>query len=236
MTTAADAITVAAAQLGVHEDPAGSNEVAYNTWWVQQFGGQRAVAWCLRWCTWVLWHAGLQSVVAQGTRDFARRARAAGRLTRTPSVGAIVLMFAGHKPGTGHAGLVEKIINATTFQTLEGNTDEKGGRTGGKVMRKIRTLDALGADGGFVAPAYDTPAPAPAAAPQPAPSRPTLRRGSKGNHVVYLQKMLGAHLINPGPEDGDFGPRVQRAVLQFQRSKGLAADGVVGPKTWAALG
>jgi len=36
--------------------------------------------------------------------------------------------------------------------------------------------------------------------------------------------------------DGIYGPATKDAVIRFQRSKGLTADGVVGAQTWAALG
>jgi murein L,D-transpeptidase YcbB/YkuD len=36
--------------------------------------------------------------------------------------------------------------------------------------------------------------------------------------------------------DGIFGPVTKTAVEQFQKSAGLTVDGIVGPKTWAALG
>lgn len=35
--------------------------------------------------------------------------------------------------------------------------------------------------------------------------------------------------------DGAFGPNSEKAVKSFQSKAGLATDGVVGPKTWAAL-
>jgi Putative peptidoglycan binding domain len=59
---------------------------------------------------------------------------------------------------------------------------------------------------------------------------PTLRRGSKGRDVVTLQNRLGV-----SPADGSFGPATHAAVVTLQRAKGLTPDGVVGPKTWAAL-
>jgi peptidoglycan hydrolase-like protein with peptidoglycan-binding domain len=35
--------------------------------------------------------------------------------------------------------------------------------------------------------------------------------------------------------DGIFGPQTESAVEAFQESKGLAADGIVGPQTWPKL-
>lgn len=64
---------------------------------------------------------------------------------------------------------------------------------------------------------------------------PTLRKGSKGGYVKELQTILnynyGAHLV----VDGVFGSLTQIAVISFQKLKGLVADGIVGPKTWAEL-
>ncbi|KFE67970.1 peptidoglycan-binding domain-containing protein [Hyalangium minutum] len=66
--------------------------------------------------------------------------------------------------------------------------------------------------------------------------RPILKRGVCDPSVLVLQKMLATHGFDPGSKDGQFGPKTERTVMAFQRAKGLEADGVVGPKTWNALG
>ena len=65
---------------------------------------------------------------------------------------------------------------------------------------------------------------------------PTLRMGSRGASVVELQNLLLAHGFSPGPIDGIFGSQTQAAVMNFQRSRNLAIDGIVGVQTWTALG
>jgi len=65
---------------------------------------------------------------------------------------------------------------------------------------------------------------------------PVLKLGSEGPDVSTLQDRLRELGFNPGASDGDFGPATQAAVIAFQRSEGLLADGVVGPRTAAALG
>ena len=63
-----------------------------------------------------------------------------------------------------------------------------------------------------------------------------LKEGSSGDDVVRLQEHLKELNFSPGGVDGDFGPATEAAVLAFQRSRGLLADGIVGPRTARALG
>jgi len=78
-----------------------------------------------------------------------------------------------------------------------------------------------------------TPAPRPIPAVEPAGrKRPTLRRGDKGPLVEELQKKLG---FDAERADGDFGPKTEAAVREFQRVGSLIPDGIVGPRTWTAL-
>ena len=63
---------------------------------------------------------------------------------------------------------------------------------------------------------------------------PTLKAGSAGQDTKDLQTALnlrGAKLT----VDGIFGSGTNREVRNFQAAKGLSMDGIVGPKTWAAL-
>ena len=63
---------------------------------------------------------------------------------------------------------------------------------------------------------------------------PVVKNGHNGHPVQTLQYLLRArgHSVMV---DGVFGPRTETAVKAFQTSHGLAANGVVGPDTWAAL-
>ena len=61
-----------------------------------------------------------------------------------------------------------------------------------------------------------------------------LRPGARGHDVRVLQDLLTRDGY-PTPVDGRFGPSTRAAVLAFQRAAGLAASGVVGPVTVAAL-
>lgn len=63
-----------------------------------------------------------------------------------------------------------------------------------------------------------------------------LQLNSSGAEVSQLQEKLKALGFNPGKIDGDFGPGTEAAVVAFQRSEGLLADGIVGVKTLRALG
>src|SRR3954452_560928 len=53
--------------------------------------------------------------------------------------------------------------------------------------------------------------------------------------VRALQRPLRLAGQRPGAFDGRFGPRTEAAVIGFQRSAGIAVDGVAGPNTRATL-
>ncbi len=62
-----------------------------------------------------------------------------------------------------------------------------------------------------------------------------LREGDFGNDVAKLQTLLVKHGFYADDVDGSFGQQTRRAVVDFQRSKGVNADGVVRPELWSSL-
>jgi peptidoglycan hydrolase-like protein with peptidoglycan-binding domain len=64
---------------------------------------------------------------------------------------------------------------------------------------------------------------------------PVIRKGSKGDAVRLAQTRLKARFYDPGPIDGLFGPKTDKAVRYYQLDRNLVGDGIVGPRTWARL-
>lgn len=82
--------------------------------------------------------------------------------------------------------------------------------------------------------------PKPAAQEKPASGNELHRQGDHSEGVRRAQEQLG-HLGYVGAdgkplvEDGKFGRNTDAAVRQLQKDNGLAADGVIGPKTLEAI-
>ena len=62
-----------------------------------------------------------------------------------------------------------------------------------------------------------------------------LKRGMSGAAVSTLQQALLDKGFDPGLIDGAFGGGTEAAVIAFQKSEGLLADGIAGPRTLHAL-
>ena len=63
----------------------------------------------------------------------------------------------------------------------------------------------------------------------------TVSSGSKNDNVKKLQQMLKTLGYYTGSITGSFGSKTKDAVIAFQKSKGLTADGIAGSKTLAAI-
>lgn len=223
-------VTVAARELGRFEDPRGSNRNIYGKWF-----GMDGVPWCAQFVSFCCATAGIPFRSAS-TVYMKQWAQKNGRWSTTPRRGMVAMLQ--RTATTGHCGVVEGVRADGTVVTIEGNTNAAGSREGDGTYRKVRSarawlgyidLDGLGDN------APSTP-PAGAQGNRFAPM-PTLRRGAKGPNVTTLQQALAAKGM-AFPRfgiDGDFGGETEAAVLFFQRSRGLIADGIAGPQTWAFL-
>ncbi|WP_258534797.1 peptidoglycan-binding protein [Streptomyces sp. PT12] len=67
-----------------------------------------------------------------------------------------------------------------------------------------------------------------------APSWPVIGNGSSGSDVTSAQYLLRSHGHDISA-DGAFGPATESATVAFQRSRGFAADGIIGAQTWPGL-
>ena len=57
-----------------------------------------------------------------------------------------------------------------------------------------------------------------------------LKKGDNNENVKLMQQKLGIE-----PAVTNFGPKTEAAVKAWQAAHGLAADGIVGPATWAKI-
>lgn len=64
----------------------------------------------------------------------------------------------------------------------------------------------------------------------------TMKKGDRGEDVKKLQTALTEAGFNPGGIDGSFGNGTLAALIAFQKSSSLLADGIAGPRTLHALG
>jgi peptidoglycan hydrolase-like protein with peptidoglycan-binding domain len=69
------------------------------------------------------------------------------------------------------------------------------------------------------------------------PDTPELASGASGSEVTALQQGLlkaggAGSALDPGPIDGDFGPKTEAAVRAYQTQRGVTVDGIVGDQTW----
>lgn len=160
--TASEIINWAASQIGVKENPPNSNRVKYWDFYKEHCGANyQGQPWCAAFTAEGYTRAGIWPF----TKD-------EGRFRYTPSIVSWakangwwrdreekpkpgwLILFANN--GTAcHVGFVEKRIDSSKVQTIEGNTSSTSNDNGGAVMRRTRTYGTVGSSWyilGFVAP------------------------------------------------------------------------------------
>ena len=133
-------LAIAAWQLGVTEQPAGSNAVKYNTAFYGRAVSGPAYPWCLSFLWWVFREAGFRLYRTASCTVLKNRYRAARQwVTEGYRPGDILLFdFSGKRSRTEHAGLLERVEPDGTLVTIEGNTGSGSNANGGAVQRRRR--------------------------------------------------------------------------------------------------
>src|SRR3954453_14371155 len=126
--------------------------------------------------------------------------------------------------GSGQVRALQRRLHAASVDP--GPVDGRFGPLTEAAVRRFQSARGLVVDG-IVGPRTAPALRAPVA----------LARGAGGNaphgsgRVRALQREPRALRAPPGPVDGRYGPQTEAAVRRFQHARGLAADGIVGPRT-----
>ena len=184
---------------------------------------------------------GLHSYTPSGARYFKNKGRYIKRGEGTPKAGDVVFFYSSSKGRIGHVGIVTKVTSSKIY-TVEGNTS--GASTlvtnGGGVREKSYYLTSTYIDG-YGSVAYDekddTGESGSSSTSGISISTSTLKKGSKGEQVKTIQRLLIAlgYSLDKYGADGDFGSETTEAVKEYQGNADLEKDGIVGDKTWESI-
>lgn len=231
----AKALPILRAQLGVHEQPRGSNRTKYGAAYHWQ-----GVAWCVIFAWWIAQQVGLASKYFPKTasvallRDWARDHHRWSQHPRVLDIGLLPW-------GVSHAVIVEKLVSGDRVQCIAGNTNRAGSRDADTVCRKVYPVSCFA---GFFRPQW---AEATRVTASPTKTSGKLRRRYPGHmlkvgspdhaSIRAIQTELNRRAVTAPrlKADGIYGAHTASRVRGFQRQHHLEVDGIVGPKTWAVL-
>lgn len=224
-------LTVAKSQIGVKESPANSNNVKYNTWYYGKTVNGSSYPWCAVFIAWCFKEAGVYNNIKSVPNkaycpSYEEWAKKNNRWHTNPKVGYLALFDWGLDGVADHIGIVEKIIDSKTIQTIEGNTGVGNDSNGGQVMRRIRSTKYVkGYVGVTIYPVTEKKT------YQGSWWKPTVSANSKSpDNIKKWQSYLCWYGLTVS-KDGSFGPDTLKKTKMFQKENGLIEDGKVGPAT-----
>ena len=142
------ALQIANLQLGVQEQPRGSNSGPEVDLYLKSVGLEPGYAWCMAFVYYCVGQAAAQLAVKNpliktgGVMLQANKTKLPKLTPRDAKVKPGDIFIMAFKNGTGHTGFVEKIKNGI-ITTVEGNTNNDGSREGFKVARRQRLLSTI---------------------------------------------------------------------------------------------
>lgn len=140
MGTISNLLEIALRCVGKKEDPPGSNNVCFNTWYYGHEVRGSAYPWCMVFCQWVYSHANVELPIRTAScGTLMRAAKEIGKFVRNNlRPGDLVLLSFNGSPTPQHCGIVSS-VERDYVCTIEGNTGDTSQDNGGCVMRKRRS-------------------------------------------------------------------------------------------------
>jgi hypothetical protein len=224
-----DVLNKAQSQNGTVELPPNSNKTPYGLWYEPSLNGQK---WCAMFVSWVFHHAGhpLGHIQSRNGIHHCQSAhnyyKERGRLTANPQPGDIVIYDWEGNGYADHIGIFIEWANAekTAIEAWEGNTSTSDDDDGGRVMKRIRSLNLVKS---FINPGVYPKSVVTSVST-------TLTKGARGSKVTQIQKCL--YDIGYAIEiDGWFGNQTETMIKDYQTKNAMIVSGVADGVTIGAL-
>lgn len=244
MAKASDLIKKAVGEIGVKENPSGSNNVKYNTEYYGRAVQGSSYPWCCAFIWWLfkkcnaskLFYDGKKTAYCPAVESWGRSKKLTVERSKGKPGDIILFDFYG-KGESVHIGIIEKVVG-NKYQCIEGNTSTTSDDNGGAVMRRTRPLSVVRC---IIRPKYDNETYADVKEVKTVDiTLKVLKKGSAGEEVKTIQRLLRMmgykdQYGNTLVIDGDFGSKTEYALKKFQKAEGLEVDGSCGKLTWTAL-
>lgn len=189
-----DVLKIARSRIGVKENPPNSNYIDCNNWFYGREVQGSAYPWCCVEMMFIFHLANASNLLKRtaSCSELAKWFKQNNQFYSTPQVGDLVFYnFNTPSRLADHIGIVETVASNGSIYAIEGNTSLQSNDNGGCVMRRHRSSKIVG----YGRPKYE----------DAKKIRATIKMGSKGADVTYLQTRLTSKGYLVGQIDGDFG-------------------------------
>lgn len=141
-------LDLARRQVGIQEQPAGSNRVKYNTAYYGGVVSGQQFPWCCVFLWWLFQTAGLSRLFYGGKKTascgtLATYGKENHQFVSSSYQPGDLVFFRFSGKNIQHVGLLEKVDADGALTTIEGNTGTANNANGGAVLRRIRTSDCV---------------------------------------------------------------------------------------------
>ena len=265
MSSAAQVLKVAKAEIGVKENPYGSNKVKYNTEYYGSAVSGSAYPWCCAFVWWVFKHAGCPELFYGGKKTAGCTTLGNYYKNQGQTVaknqgqdGDIILFQFDSDSYLDHVGIIEKRNSDGSYTTIEGNTGTGNDANGGAVMRRTRYPSQIGM---IARPKYtgksststtSKPSSSTSSVVKTSNSKLTVDGAWGKNTTLKTQKVLGTgqdgivssqsksckkYLLNAETSSWQFVDNAKGSAMikALQKLVGAGVDGLAGKGTVSAM-